>query len=167
MLFRSPFDVNNTRNFFATAPFGTSSMRVPYRFELPAGTFVPRVTIDPRFDLTNHALFWDDARMRRDESRRENVIKAARLDARYEMHGFLSAVSVGGRVSELTYNDYDDRKEFNLNPAMSEDRRINNLCRAAFPQTSFLAAAEGNTITRWATFDPNRSEEHTSELQSH
>lgn len=116
---------------------------------------MPRVTIDPRFDPTNHALFWDDARMRRDESRRENVIKAARLDARYEMSGFLNAISLGGRVSELTYNDYDDRKEFNLNPAMAEDRRINNLCRTAFPQTDFLSAAEANTIDSWATFDPN------------
>ncbi|MCW4462088.1 TonB-dependent receptor [Sphingomonas sp. BT-65] len=151
-----PFDVNNTRNFFATAPFGTSSMRVPYSFSLPEGEFVPRVTIDPRFNLNNHNLFWDDARMRRDESRRHNEIIAGRFDARYEFGGFLDALSVGGRISELTFNDYDDRKEFNLNPAMTEDRRINNLCRVrAFPQTNFLKAAEGNTITSWATFDPD------------
>jgi TonB-dependent receptor len=37
---------------------------------------------------------------------------------------------------------------------MSEDRRINQLCRTQFPQTGFLDAAQGNTITSWATFDP-------------
>ncbi len=132
-----------------------NNQRIPYHYEVLPGNFAPTVTIDPRFNLDNHALFWDDARMRRDESRRYNKIVAGRIDARYEMDGFLSALSAGGRVSELKYNDYDDRKEFNLNPAITEDRRINQLCRAQFPQTSFLAAADGNTITHWATFDPN------------
>ena len=37
---------------------------------------------------------------------------------------------------------------------MTEDRRINQLCRqAAFPQRDFLRAAQGNTISSWATFD--------------
>ena len=143
-----PTDAFGTRTAF-------NNMRIPYTYERLPGNFAPTVTIDPRFDLTNHALFWDDARMRRDESRRYNRIVAGRLDAKYEFDGFLSAISAGGRISELVFNDYDDRKEFNLNPARTEDLRINQLCRTAFPQTNFLEAADGNTITRWATFDPD------------
>ncbi|HMQ19094.1 MAG TPA: TonB-dependent receptor plug domain-containing protein, partial [Sphingopyxis sp.] len=90
-----PFDVNNNRNFFAVAAngFATNNMRVPYVYELAPGSFVPVITIDPRFDLNNHALFWDDARFRRDESRRDNKIVAGRLDLVYEMDGFQKTLS--------------------------------------------------------------------------
>ncbi|URW74717.1 TonB-dependent receptor [Sphingomonas donggukensis] len=142
-----PTDVNGVRTVF-------NNMRIPYTYEVLPGNFAPTITIDPRFDLTNHNLFWDDARMRRDENQRRNTIKAGRFDVGYTLDGFLTRLSAGGRYSELTYSDYDDRKEFNLNPAITEDRRINNLCRQpAFPQVDFLSAAEGNTINRWATFD--------------
>ncbi|MES2753976.1 MAG: TonB-dependent receptor [Pseudomonadota bacterium] len=151
-----PFDVNGNRNFFSTAPFAANNMRVPYTFALTPGNFAPTITIDPRFNLNNPDLFWDDARLRRDENRRENEIFAARLDGRYEFPGFLSAVALGGRISRQTYEDYDDRKEFNLNPAMTEDRRINNLCRQSqFPQKDFLKEVDGNVITSYATFDGN------------
>lgn len=154
-----PFDMNGNRNFFATAPFSTSSMRVPYTYEVQAGNFAPTVTFDPRFDPTNHALFWDDARIRRDESRRQNEIWGARLDLDYRLDGFISNIAVGGRWAQQTFTDYDVRNEFNLNPsgppaAGREDARINTLCRTAFPQTGFLEQAEGNSITSWATFDP-------------
>lgn len=43
--------------------------------------------------------------------------------------------------------------DFKLNPAIAEDRRINNLCRTAFPQQDYLSAAKGNSINSWATFD--------------
>jgi TonB-dependent receptor len=132
-----------------------NNMRIPYTYEILPGNFAPTVTIDPRFDITDHALFWDDARMRRDESRRHNEIVAGRLDATYKFDGFLSAIAFGGRISKLTFSDYDDRKEFSLNPAITEDRRINLLCRTPFPQRDFLSAAEGNSITSWATFDPD------------
>lgn len=142
-----PLDVNGVRTAF-------NNMRIPYTYEITPGSFVPTITIDPRFDLNNHDLFWDDARLRRDESKRHNEIYAGRLDAIYELDGFLKTVSVGGRWSQLTYRDYDIRNgDFNYNPAMAEDKRINNLCRQAFPQTDFLSAAKGNAINSWATFD--------------
>ncbi|HEV2599310.1 TonB-dependent receptor [Sphingopyxis sp.] len=142
-----PMDVNGVRTVF-------NNMRIPYTYDLAPGSFVPTITIDPRFDLNNHDLFWDDARFRRDESKRRNEIIAGRFDAAYEMDGFFSRISAGARWSELTFRDYDLRNgDFNLNPAIAEDRRINNLCRTAFPQTDYLSAAKGNSIHSWATFD--------------
>ena len=142
-----PMDVNGVRTVF-------NNMRIPYTYEIQPGSFVPTITIDPRFDLNNHDLFWDDARFRRDEVRRHNEIFAGRFDAAYEMDGFFSNISAGARWSQLTYRDYDVRNgDFNFNPAMAEDKRINNLCRQAFPQTDYLSAAKGNGINSWATFD--------------
>ncbi len=142
-----PTDVNGVRTVF-------NNMRIPYTYSITPGSFVPTITIDPRFDLNNHNLFWDDARFRRDESKRRNEIYAGRFDVAYEMDGFLKTLSAGGRWSHLTYRDYDVRNgDFNLNPAIAEDRRINNLCRQAFPQTNFLSAAKDNSINSWATFD--------------
>lgn len=144
-----PFDVTGVRT-------AINNQRIPYTYELAPGSAIPTITIDPRFDLNNHNLFWDDARFRRDQSRRYNRIVAGRADARYEMDGFLSSIAAGGRWSELVYRDYDVRNgDFNFNPAMAEDRRINNLCRVlAFPQSNFLSAAgDSNSINSWATFD--------------
>ncbi|HEY0596871.1 TonB-dependent receptor, partial [Sphingopyxis sp.] len=144
-----PMDVNGDKTVF-------NNMRIPYTYDLAPGAFVPTITIDPRFDLNNHDLFWDDARFRRDESKRRNEIIAGRFDAAYEMDGFFSRISAGGRWSELTYRDYDLRNgDFNLGPdfTLEEDRRINNMCRQGFPQTGFLSAAKGNSINSWATFD--------------
>ncbi|MFC3785326.1 TonB-dependent receptor [Sphingopyxis italica] len=130
------------------------NQRVPYIYELAPGSFVPTITIDPRFDLGNHDLFWDDARLRRDESKRRNEIIAGRFDAAYELDGFLSRISAGARWSELTFRDYDLRNEaFELTSDIDEERAINNQCRQAFPQTGYLSAAEGNSIHSWATFD--------------
>ncbi|WP_447763269.1 TonB-dependent receptor [Sphingopyxis panaciterrae] len=142
-----PLDVNGDRTVF-------NNMRIPYTYDLAPGAFVPTITIDPRFDLNNHDLFWDDARFRRDESKRRNEIIAGRFDAAYEMDGFFSKISAGGRWSELTYRDYDLRNG-DTSPLIpnEEDRRINNMCRQAFPQTDFLSAANGNDIHSWATFD--------------
>ncbi len=143
-----PKDLNGDTTVF-------NDMRIPYTYQITPGSFVPTITIDPRFDLDNHDLFWDDARFRRDQSRRRNEIVAGRFDAGYEMDGFLSKLSAGVRWSEMTYRDYDVRNEdFDLTSDIDEERRINNLCRnRAFPQTGFLSAADGNTINSWATFD--------------
>lgn len=154
-----PFDMNGNRNFFSTAPFASNNMRVPYTYEVLPGNFAPTITFDPRFDPTNHALFWDDARARRDESRRQNEIWGARLDLDYKLDGFITNIAVGGRWAQQTFSDYDVRNEVTYNPsgppnAGREDARINTLCRTAFPQTGFLEQARGNSITSWATFDP-------------
>lgn len=142
-----PRDLNGNTTVF-------NDMRIPYTYEIRPGSFVPTITIDPRFDLNNHDLFWDDARFRRDQSRRHNEIIAGRFDAGYEMDGFLSKLSAGTRWSEMTFRDYDVRNEdFDLTSDIDEERRINNQCRRAFPQTGFLSAADGNSINSWATFD--------------
>jgi TonB-dependent receptor len=133
-----------------------NNQRIPYIYDLAPGSFVPTITIDPRFDLNNHDLFWDDARFRRDESRRYNKIVAGRFDAKYELDGFLSLLSAGVRVSQLKFSDYDLRNgDFNLGPDfdLDEDREFNNRCRQAFPQTDYLSDAPGNSIHSWATFD--------------
>ena len=142
-------DVNGDRT-------AINDQRVPYIYDLAPGSFVPTITIDPRFDLNNHDLFWDDARFRRDESRRYNRIVAGRLDAQYELDGFLSLLSAGVRVSQLKFRDYDLRNgDFNLGPDfdLDQDRAFNNRCRQAFPQTGYLSDAPGNSIHSWATFD--------------
>ena len=145
-------DLNGDEN-----PF--DNQRIPYTFEQMPGSFVPTITIDPAFDLNNHDYFWDDARIRRDQSRRNNEIVAGRFDADYEMDGFLRNLSAGVRLSEMTFDDYDVRNEISgsdITQTLDEERAINNLCRnAEFPQTDYLSAAPNNTITSWATFDVN------------
>lgn len=137
-------------------PTAFNNRRIPYKYEITPGSFVPTITIDPRFDLNNHDLFWEDARFRRDEAKRHNEIFAGRFDVAYEMDGFFSNISAGGRWSQLTYRDYDLRNEDpSLITPIAEDKRINNICRQAFPQTGFLSAAKGNSINSWATFDVN------------
>jgi TonB-dependent receptor len=131
-----------------------NNQRIPYTYDLIGDNYAPTITIDPRFDLDNHLLFWDDARARRDQSRRFNKIISGRLDALYELDGFLSSIQAGMRLSELKFRDYDLRNEFNLNPARTEDLRINQLCATAFPQSDFLSDAPGANIHHWATFDP-------------
>lgn len=135
-------------------PTGFNGRQVPYSYEIQPGSFVPTITIDPRFDLNNHDLFWADARFRRDEAKRHNEVLAGRFDAAYELDGFFSKISAGGRWSQLTYRDYDVRNEnFDLDTSIGNARRINEQCAQAFPQTDFLSAAKGNSINSWATFD--------------
>ena len=131
-----------------------NNQRIPYTYDLIGDNYAPTITVDPRFDLDNHLLFWDDARARRDQSRRFNKIVAGRLDATYELDGFIKSIAVGARLSELIFRDYDLRNEFNLNPARTEDLRINQLCATDFPQADFLSDAPGANIHHWATFDP-------------
>ena len=141
------FDMNGVRQ-------PINHMRIPYTYEVKPGNYAPTITFDPRFDPNNHALFWDDARARRDEARRQNEIWGVRLDADYKLDGFITNVAVGGRWAEQTYRDFDVRNEITPPVAGRQDARINTLCRTQFPQTGFLEKARGNTITSWATFDP-------------
>lgn len=134
-------------------PTGFNGRQIPYTYETQPGSFVPTISIDPRFDLNNHDLFWADARFRRDEVKRHNEIFAGRFDAAYELDGFFSKISAGGRWSQLTYRDYDLRNEKSPKTTIGNARRINSQCSQAFPQTDFLSAAKGNGIDSWATFD--------------
>ena len=83
-----------------------NNQRIPYTYTIANG-FAPTITFDPRFDITNHALFSDDARLRRDQNQRENEIWAGRLDLDYKVDGgFLSQIDAGARYTRLTYKDY-------------------------------------------------------------
>ncbi len=143
-----PFDIFNVRT-------PINNQRVPYTYEVKPGNFAPTITIDPRFNLNDPKLYSDDARFRRDELQRRNEIFGARFDAAYKLDGFLSSISLGGRFSRLTYNDYDDRVEVTQDDRPL-DAAVNIACRNnGFPQTDYLKAARGNTINSWATFDLN------------
>lgn len=129
-----------------------NNQRIPYTYELRDG-FAPVITIDPRFDVTNWSLFSDDTRIRRDENFRENEIVAGRLDAIYAFEGpLLRSLHAGVRYTRQTYNDYDDRVEFNIENAAVE-RAANLACRVPFQQEDYLGEVPG-AIQRWATFDP-------------
>lgn len=141
-----PFDIFNVRT-------PVNNQRVAYIYEILPGNFAPTITLDPRFDINNHALYSDDARIRRTETRRQNEIWAGRLDFDYQIGGgFLSSIEAGVRGTIQTYDDYDDSIEI-LQDDRNVDRRVNLACRTPFPQRDYLRAAQGNTITSWAAFD--------------
>jgi iron complex outermembrane receptor protein len=134
-------------------PTPVNNQRVGYTFDY-TNSDIPAITVNPLFDLNNHALYSDDARMRRDELVREDDIIALRFDGEYRLgETGITALQFGVRFSERTYTDFDDRVEFVQN-TRTIDRDINLACRRAFPQSNFLSNANGNTITSWATFDP-------------
>ncbi|PTQ08282.1 TonB-dependent receptor [Sphingomonas oleivorans] len=129
-----------------------NNQRVPYVYDARNG-YATLITIDPRFNVNNYSLFSDDARLRRDQLQRENEIVAGRLDAGYEMEGFLWRIDGGVRFSRQTYSDFDDRVEITQDDR-NVDRAVNFACRTIFPQTDYLSSAPGAPITSWATFDP-------------
>jgi TonB-dependent receptor len=133
-------------------PTPMNNQRIPYTVQLH-GDDVPSFTIDPRFDITDHDLFSDDARIRRDQSQRDHEIFATRLDASYDTSGSLfTRFDAGVRFSQMTFKDFDTRVETTQNDR-AVDREANLLCRTPFPQSDFLDSSSSNTITSWATFD--------------
>ncbi|WP_336973954.1 TonB-dependent receptor [Sphingobium aromaticiconvertens] len=130
-----------------------NNQRVGYVYDVAPGSYAPAITLDPRFNVNDPALFSDDARLRRDEQQRRNKIIAGRLDGAYEMDGFLRSIAAGVRFSKLTYSDYDDRVEITQDDR-AVDRGVNLACRTVFPQTGYLSNAPGDQLSSWATFDP-------------
>lgn len=131
-----------------------NNQRIPYILEFEGDNFAPTLTVDPRFDITNHDLFSAAARLRRDQNDRNNKIVAGRVDGDWEIDGsFLNRLEFGARVSRLTYDDFDDRVEINVTDRPTI-RDANLACRVDFQQDEFLNDAEGNNIHSWATFDP-------------
>ncbi len=130
-----------------------NNQRVNYTYDARNGN-VPTITVDPRFDVNDFALFSDDARLRRDEQFQNNTIDALRLDGNWiPAASIFNAVDFGIRYSELAYNNYDDRVEITQDNR-AVDARVNQACRIPFPQSSFLSNDSGNVISSWATFDP-------------
>ena len=133
---------------------GVGNQRIPYILEFVDDNFAPTLTVDPRFDITDHDLFSAAARLRRDQADRNNKILAGRVDGDWDIDGsFLKNLEFGARISRLTYDDFDDRVETNVNdrPAI---RDANLACRVDFQQDEFLDAADGNNVHSWASFDP-------------
>ncbi len=139
-------DINGVRT-------AINNQRIPYVYEVLPGNFAPTITIDPRYDVTNADLFSAAARLRRDEDSRIHEIVAGRIDATYEMDGFLDRIDAGVRLARMTYNDYSDRVETNIT-GRPQIRDANLACRTPFPEEDFLSSARGNAITSYATFDP-------------
>lgn len=132
-------------------PTAVGNQRVPYVYDVGSG-FAPTITIDPRFDITDPALFSDDLILRRNESERNNEIMAARMDAAYLLEGVIEKLETGVRFSRLTYDDLSDRVQLTQTD-LAVDRDVNLACRRPFPQTDYLADAPGANIRAWATFD--------------
>ncbi|MBX9708851.1 MAG: TonB-dependent receptor [Caulobacteraceae bacterium] len=136
----------------AVVPGVINGQRVAYSFDVQ-GRDIPGIVVNPVYDLTDHDNFSAAARLRRDDSIRDNEISAVRFDGTYELadYGF-TRLKAGLRLSELSYRDNDDRVEINIT-TVATIRNANLACRTAFPQSDFLRNANGNTIDRWATFD--------------
>jgi TonB-dependent receptor len=128
-----------------------NNQRVPYVYDARNG-FAPTLAIDPRFDVNNHDLYSDDARLTREEEQKKDRILAARFDARYDLDGFLSRIDAGLRWSDRRYTSYDDLVTIDQ-ASLAVDRAVNLACRRPFPQTDFLSDAPGNQMKSWATFD--------------
>ena len=160
--------------FGETTPAG--NQRVDYSYDVRGPGDVPVFTVT-NFDVTNHDLFSDDVRIRRDITQsRFNNIRAFRFDADYDAGlGFLDSVKTGVRYSRLRYNDIVRiRNQIDGDDVASlDDRdevaRVSQICRTGFPQSDFLSDAragdplvinvdeDGNVLgefTSYATFDP-------------
>jgi iron complex outermembrane receptor protein len=124
---------------------------VPYAWDFRQGD-VPSIFIDPRFDVSNPAMFSDDALLTRDEEYRQNQIRAVKFDGAYRVGGWLQKIKGGLRYAETRYNDYDLTNTFTQDDR-TVDAAVNEACRIAFPQSDFLSGSRGSVINSWATFD--------------
>lgn len=139
-----PFDINNVRT-------AINNQRIPYTYDA-RDSYAVGITLDPRFNANDWSLFSDDARLRRDDEYKEDKIFAARVDAGYELDGFLKRIDAGGRYSHRRYRNINSLVEI-AQDSQAVDRRVNQACRQAFPQTDYLKDAPNRSITSWATFD--------------
>lgn len=140
-----PFDIDNVRT-------PLNNQRVPFTYDASGG-YAAVITLDPRFDVDNWALYSDDARLRRDLEYKQDKIFAARADAAYEIDdGFLERFEIGGRYSHRRYENVNDLVEITQD-VRTVDRDVNLACRRAFPQAGYLEDAPAQSITHWATFD--------------
>ena len=125
------------------------------------------------FDVTNHDLFSDNARVRYDlEQDRYNAVFGARGDFEYELDGFLSSVQGGIRFQELEYRDVPGAANGSSRIEIVYDNAAlsaaNQACRTAFPESGFLSSVSGGnplvtnvdaggnvigTANSYATFD--------------
>jgi iron complex outermembrane recepter protein len=126
-----------------------------------------------QFDVNNHDLYRDNARLRNDlEQDRYNSISAGRIDVEYDLEGFFSSVQGGIRYQELKYRDVPGAavgtsrfEHIYSNDALAG---ANQACRTSFPESGFLSSVSGgnplvtnidaagnviSTTNSFATFD--------------
>lgn len=129
--------------------------------------------VTQNFDVTNHDLFADDARIRIDlDQNRYNSIWASRGDAEYELDGFFSTIKAGVRFQDLKYTETPDNR-FTQTLGQNNDQAViqaaSEACRTSFPESGFLSSVSGGnplvtnvdengdvigTTNSYATFDP-------------
>ncbi len=100
------------------------------------------------FDVTNHDLFSDAARLRADlEQDRFNSVWAMRGDVAYEMDGFFNLVQAGTRYQELVYRDVpgasNGTSRFERTYSDAALATANQECRTNFPESGFLSSVSG------------------------
>jgi TonB-dependent receptor len=100
------------------------------------------------FDVTNHDLFSDAARLRADlEQDRFNSVWAMRGDVAYEMDGFFNLVQAGTRYQELVYRDVpgasNGTSRFEQTYSDAALATANQECRTNFPESGFLSSVSG------------------------
>lgn len=129
--------------------------------------------VTQNFDVNNHDLFADDARIRIDlDQNRFNSIWAARGDVEYELDGFISSIQAGIRFQDLKYRETPDNRftqTLNLNNNQDAIQAASQACRTDFPESGFLSSVSGgnplvtnvdetgnviSTTNSFATFNP-------------
>lgn len=140
-----PLDIDGVRT-------PLNNQRVGYTYDARDG-YAAVITLDPRFNVNDWALYSDDARLRRDLEYKQDKIFAARVDASYEVDGgFLKRFDIGARYSHRRYENINNLVEITQD-TRSIDRDVNLACRRAFPQTGYLEDTPAQSITQWASFD--------------
>ncbi|MET0288177.1 MAG: TonB-dependent receptor [Pseudoxanthomonas sp.] len=150
----------NQRDVDNTIVAGISSGNTGYvNYDWVNAGDVPSVYLNPAFDVNNWDAYTGAARVTSRETDNEHRIRAGRFDVSYmPEEGFLTKLKAGARASQADYRffDYTINTDFErTNPAqMAQIIAANQACRAPFPQDDFMDEAGGNTISRWAFFDP-------------
>jgi TonB-dependent receptor len=139
-----PFDIYGVRT-------PINNQRIPYHVDL-SQSFLPVFTYDARFDPTDHDVFSDDARLTRSQDGRDDEIYSARLDASYQLDGFINRIDVGGRWAQRKFFGYSNDVNIDQND-IAVDRAVNLACRTPFPQSNFFSDAPSPAVTSYATFD--------------
>ncbi len=131
---------------------GFSNGRIPYTFNKSSGA--PVLTLDPRFDITDHANFYDAGYARRRAEYRNDKIFAVRIDGEaFVADGFLRSIQGGLRYSDHKRNaDLDNANDIDpISTALQLQANAN--CRIDFRERDFFGD-NGTNISNWAQFDP-------------
>ena len=146
----------SNRDIYGQPVAGVSGQRwVDYTFDATSG-YLPQITLDPNFDVTDADNFSADARLRRTQQVRNDEIEAGRLDFTLQVADTgITQLQVGARLAEHRFYDINqDRREIMISDR-AEIAAANLACRnSRFPQDDFMSDTDGGQpISSWATFD--------------